>query len=92
MSENQDAIIKQSLIVNAYANYHNFVNFLKCIPIDQNNMLAQEAYKLIDIGMICFEKVISQCPIIKKEEAIPQAVESEIIASIPDPEINTTEL
>ena len=83
MSENQDAIIKQSLIVNAYANYHNFVNFLKSIPIDQNNMLAQEAYKLIDIGMICFEKVIYQCPIIKKEETVIESVQ---------PEITTTEL
>lgn len=82
--ENQDAVIKQSLIINAYSKYHEFVNFLKSLPIEQNNMLTQEAFKLIDIGMICFEKVIAQCPLIAVGEPNPTAIE--------EPETNNIEL
>lgn len=76
--ENQDAVIKQSLIINAFSKYHEFVNFLKSIPINQNNMLAQEAFKFIDIGMICFEKFVTQCPLIAVGEPNPTAIETPI--------------
>jgi len=69
-----DDILKQSLIVNAFQKYHEFVQFLKKVPIEQNNMLVQESYKMIDIGMICFEKAINQCPIAVGEPN-PSAIE-----------------
>ena len=59
MSQSPEVIVKQALVESLYKNYHALVGFLKNIPINQENLLIQEAYKMIDIGIICLEKSIN---------------------------------
>ncbi len=56
-------VIRESLIANLFKKYNELVIFLKEIPVNQNNQLTLEAYKMIDIGIICFEKVINHSEI-----------------------------
>jgi hypothetical protein len=85
MSADQDKVMKESLIVNLYNKYHEFLAFMKGIPINQNNQLAFEAFKMIDIGIICMEKVINHCPIIKNEVPVKEPNQNPVELS---PEIN----
>jgi hypothetical protein len=83
MSTEQQVIVKQSLLNNAFAQYHELIKILKALPITQETNTMQHAYLSIDTGMLWIKELIMTSPIIMTEQppapVAPVAVDKDLI-------------
>jgi len=57
-------VIRQSLINNIFQQYHEFLKFLKALPIHHQLPAVQHAFIELDTGMLWLKEVLSVSPII----------------------------